>query len=94
MISPKEIEKLAELSRIELSPTEKEEFRKSMDSILSYVEQINKVPGALSPKKKAGALRNVMREDGSPHESGIYTEILVSAVPKRQENYVKVKKVL
>ena len=94
MITVTEIEKLAALSRIELAPEEKEEFRKSMDSILGYVDQVKKVSATLSSEKKAGTLRNVMREDTNPHESGIHTEILISAAPKREGNYVKVKKVL
>ncbi len=94
MISIQEIEKLAELSRIALTTEEKEEFRRNMDSILGYVEQVNKVSGSLAGGKKAGLLRNVMRDDSNPHESGIYTEILVSAAPKREGNYVKTKKIL
>lgn len=94
MITIKDIEKLAELSRIAISPEEKESFRKDMDSILGYVDQIQKVSANLSAEKKAGILRNVMREDKNPHESGIHTETLISAAPKREGNYLKVKKIL
>lgn len=37
---------------------------------------------------------NVMREDTEPHESGIYTEKLLSAAPQREGQYIKVKKIL
>ncbi len=94
MISIGEIEKLATLSRIALTADEKESLRKDMDSILGYVNQINDVSAKLSSEKKAGLLRNVMREDGEPHESGIFTEALVSAAPRRQGDYIKVKKIL
>lgn len=94
MISLKEIEKLAELSRLELSQQEKEAFQKDMDSILGYVDQVKKVSGSVSTEKKAGLVHNVMREDKNPHESGIYTETLISASPKRDGNYLKVKKIL
>ncbi|MEK7574846.1 MAG: Asp-tRNA(Asn)/Glu-tRNA(Gln) amidotransferase subunit GatC [Patescibacteria group bacterium] len=94
MITLKEIEKLALLSRIDLAPEEKEAFRKDMDAILGYVEQVQKVSGALDVNKKAGNLRNVLREDANPHESGIHTETLISAAPKREGNRVKVKKIL
>lgn len=94
MITIKDIEKLAELSRIAISPEEKESFRKDMDSILGYVDQVQKVSANLSEEKKAGLVRNVMREDTNPHESGIHTETLISAAPKRQGNYLKVKKIL
>ena len=94
MISLKEIEKLATLSRMALSVQEKEDLRKSMDSILGYVEQVSKVSATTSSEKKAGLLRNVLREDVPAHESGIFTEMLLSAAPKREGQYVKVKKIL
>ena len=94
MISEQEIEKLAALSRIAVSAEEKESLRKSMDSILNYVEQVQKVSKGLDSGKKAGLHRNVMREDNNPHESGIFTEVLLSVAPKRDGQYVKVKKIL
>ena len=94
MISPKEIEKLAELSRLSLTPEERESLRKDMDSILGYVGQLQKVSGGQEIKKKAGRIHNIMREDANPHESGIFTEALISSAPRREGNYVKVKKIL
>ena len=94
MISLKDIEKLADLSRIALAPEEKESLRKNMDSILGYVEQVNKVSAEVNSAKKAGLLRNVMREDSNSHESGIFTEMLLSAAPKREGEYIKVEKIL
>ncbi len=94
MVSVKEIEKLAELSRIALSPEEKESLRKDMDSILGYVEQIQKVSADLILGKKELSPRNVMRADDNPHESGVFTETLLAAAPSREGQYVKVKKIL
>ena len=94
MISIREIEKLAELSRIALSPEEKEALRKDMDSILDYVDQVKKVSADVRSEKKAGLWHNVLREDENPHESGIFTEDLLSAAPRRERQYVKVKKIL
>jgi aspartyl/glutamyl-tRNA(Asn/Gln) amidotransferase C subunit len=79
---------------IAVSAEEKESLRKSMDSILNYVEQVQKVSKDLGSERKAGLLRNVMREDNNPHESGIFTEVLLSAAPKRDGQYLKVKKIL
>lgn len=94
MLEIKEIEKLAELSRIHLAEEEKEGLRKEFDSILSYVEQVQKISGATIPERAAGHLRNVMRDDVNPHESGIFTEALISAAPKREGQYIRVKKIL
>ncbi len=95
MISLKEIEKLATLARIQLSDEEKKKLQKDVGAILLYVSQIN----LFSPTDKNAAtgkylLVNVMREDTTPHTSGIFTETLLSAAPVREGQYIKVKKIL
>ena|SRR3989338_8217625 len=94
MIRIEDVEKLARLSRIALTADEKESLRKDMDSILDYVAQVQTVSAELVLEKKAGMLRNVMREDANPHESGIFTEALLRAAPQREGNYIRVKKIL
>ena len=89
----KDVEKLAKLSRIEISENEKEGVLADLKSILGYVEQIESVStGDIETTDEL--LRNVMREDGTPHESGIYTEILLNVAPESQDGYVKVKQIL
>lgn len=95
MITTEEIENLAALSRIELTPEEKERMRGEFDAILGYVASISKVSAAFEKSTRSiVATVNVMREDTSPHESGIYTSALLEAAPGREENYIKVKKIL
>ena len=93
MIELSDIEKLAKLSRISLSNAEKESLRTDLDSILGYVAEIKEVSG----KNATGAEpyhRNVLRLDEAPHVSGMYTEALLSSAPEREEQYVRVKKIL
>ena len=40
------------------------------------------------------ALRNIMRADENPHESGKYTEKLLKAAPARDGDRVAVKQVI
>ena len=94
MITLEEIEKLANLSRIAVTSEEKEQLRKDMESILCYVEQVNKVSADLVLEQEELLLCNVMRSDDSPHESGIFTETLLRAAPQREGNYIRVKKIL
>ncbi len=95
MITTEEIEKLALLSRLTLSSEEKERMRSECDSILGYIATIQKVSATSTERTRSiVATVNVMRDDGSPHESGIHTEALVSAAPRREGNYIKVKKIL
>lgn len=88
-----DIEKLALLARIELSEEEKQKMVKEMDSILGFVDQIQKADVNIT-EREAGEVRNIMREDGESHESGIYTEDILKEAPKTREGYVEVKKIL
>ena len=94
-ITSKDIEKLAALSRLALSSEEKERMRSEFDSILTYVGAIQKI-SATSMERTHSLIEahNVMREDANPHEGGIHTEALVGAAPRREGNYIKVKKIL
>ena len=92
MINKKEIEHLAKLSRIELLEGQAESLTKEVDSILGYVSQIKEVKGDV--EKVAPKLRNVMREDVVTNNSDDYTEKLLNNTPKREGNYLKVKKIL
>ncbi len=87
------IEKLAALSRVALTGAEVEKMSTDIESILGYVSEIQKVSGD-EPVPTVGALRNVMREDVVTHTRGQYTEALVAAMPKSENGYLKVKKIL
>lgn len=106
-VTIEEIEKLAALARIELSNAEKEKLREDVSAILEYVSQIQSVPPQPARPQTneertrtgadgidTGGMYNVMREDAIPHESGIYTDALLAAAPERDEEYIKVKKIL
>lgn len=90
----KDIEHLAQLSRIAVSETEAAALAGDISKILGYISEIEKVTGEKAPVKEVGALFNIMREDGAPHAAGLYTEDLLTAAPERQGQYVKVKKIL
>ncbi|HAO64896.1 TPA: Asp-tRNA(Asn)/Glu-tRNA(Gln) amidotransferase subunit GatC [Candidatus Taylorbacteria bacterium] len=98
MITTEDIQKLAELSRINIAPEEQESLRLQIDSILGYIDQIKKaslVSGEVSKSTLAADdIRNVMREDSEPHMSSEFTEKILSAAPAREGNYLKVKKIL
>ena len=86
------IEKLAALSRISVSKEEAEALKKDIASILSYVDQISEVSGDI--EREIPEHRNIMREDGEPHETGIYTEALLKAAPRVKDEYIEVKKII
>jgi aspartyl/glutamyl-tRNA(Asn/Gln) amidotransferase C subunit len=91
------VEKLAKLSRIDLTPEEALSLSQELGSVLDYVSEIKEAGLAArgdTQDKSAYALRNVMREDATPHESGIYTNEILEQVPEREGDYIKVKKIL
>lgn len=94
-MNKEEVLKLAKLARIEVSDDEAEAFSKDFEAILGYVGEIKQANlGSIEPGKEDFALRNVMREDEDPHESGVHTEALLAEAPAREGGYVKVKKIL
>lgn len=96
MIEIRDIEKLAELSRINISGEEKEIFRKDIESVLGYVDQIKMVAGGtdMAMPREEGELKNVFREDENWHNSGQFTEALLESAPEKEDGYIKVKKIL
>lgn len=89
-----DIEHLAKLSRIAVTDIEAESLAESITNILGYISEIDEITADVEEIKEVGALYNIMREDGEPHEAGVYTEALLSAAPTRDGQYVVVKKIL
>lgn len=95
MIEIKDIEKLAELSRVKISSSEKEAFLKDIGSVLEYVDQIKKVAGeSIDILSLNDTKINIFREDENCHKTGEFTEALIDSAPKKEDGYIKVKKIL
>lgn len=92
-IELKDVEHLAGLARIAVSEEEKKILQHDLEGILAYISQIKDTVAELGVPE-VGGLYNVMREDGEPHESGIFTEDLLAGTPAREGNRVSVKKIL
>ena len=87
-----DIRALAQLARLEVSDEEVAKLEKELPSVLEFVEQIQKASSEAPPEEHS--LRNVMREDKNPHESGLYTKKLLDAAPAQENDQVVVKQVL
>ena len=90
----KEIRHLAALARIRVAESEVSVIAEKFARVLGYVSLIQKVHTSGTEISETGAIRNVMREDGPPHESGAYSEAILRNVPLREGQFVKVKKIL
>ncbi len=87
-----DVRALAQLARVQISDEEVAKLEQELPSILAFVETIQKAD--VSEATADTSLRNVLREDTDPHESGIYTERLLSAAPARDGDRIAVKQVV
>lgn len=94
MATTEEVRKLAALARIKIDDAELSAFTKDFDAIIAYVGQLEQftVLGAEIPAKPV--LRNVMREDGEPHATGLYTEKIAEQFPAREGGALSVKQII
>ena len=86
----KDVENLAELARLELSDEEKQEILKDMDGILAYVGQIESLQVEANPVYE---VKNVWREDVEENRD-FSKDLIIEQFPEKQDNFLKVKKIL
>ena len=92
-ISPKEVESLSHLARIQLTDEERTRFAGQLEEILSYVEKLKaaKTDG-VPPTSHVLPLSNVFREDKL--QPSLPTEQGLADAPQREGPYFKVPKVI
>ena len=92
-----DVEKLAELAKIELTNDEKQRLLSDMEGILGYVKQIQEVDVVdIEPNYSN---KNVWREDlpasGGLIESSVFSRnLIINQFPDSKDGFVKVKKIL
>lgn len=95
MISKEDIQKLAELSRIELTDEETASLQKDISNILDYVGQVSSVEG--SAEKTVPLNHNVMRDDvpyADDSQLKGAREDIVAQFPRREGDYNVVRKII
>jgi aspartyl-tRNA(Asn)/glutamyl-tRNA(Gln) amidotransferase subunit C len=94
-MNKEDIKHLSQLSRIEISEAEADNFSKEISAIISYVEVIQDIIGDDKDKEpKVGARFNVFRDDVVTNEPDSYTPDLLAEMPKTQNRFLVVKKIL
>lgn len=93
MIDRAQVQKIALLARLHLTPDEETEFTTQLSSILEYFEQLSELDteGVL-PTTRAIELSNITREDTLKTE--INPEDMLQLAPDREESYFKVPQIL
>ena len=95
MITPKDVEHIAHLARIDLTHAEKNMFETEISAILSFVEKLNELnTDEVDPVNGGTLLENVMRTD---EQEDVYmekkSELLVEAAAETRGGLIKVKSV-
>lgn len=92
-ITAKDVEHVARLARLELSPAEKERMGRELDGILAYIDKLRSVDtSGVEPTSHAVPITNVMRDD-VPGPSLSRAETLANA-PDRHGDLFRVPRIL
>ena len=91
MLERKDIQNLTNLARIKVTPEEEEALLSDVLGILDYISLIQSVE--VSDTSETHTLINILREDGDPHEGGLYTEKILNEAPKTDRGFIAVKKI-
>lgn len=89
-----DIRHLADLAKIELSPEDIATFKPQLQSILSYVAQLDQVDTAgLKPTSQVTGLSDVVRADGDESDTA-KRQALLDQTPDQAQNQIKVPRVI
>ena len=92
-IERREVEHVAHLARLSLTPEETEAMRAQLDAILTYIDKLTELDTrSIEPTSHVVPTVNVLRAD-EPRPSLPQDEALRNA-PDRQEEYFKVPRIL
>lgn len=90
-----EVQHIADLARIELTPEEKEKYAEELSAVLGFIEQLSKVDtNDVIPTSQVTGLVNVVREDKVEECDEEIRKQIFKAAPLAEGEYFKVKAVL
>ena len=93
MLSTEEVQKIAQLSRIELRDGEVEKFQNELSTIIDYFGELQQVDTeGVEIVSSVTGLENVDRKDEAVAID--YQEDIMANAPERKDKYYKVKSIL
>ena len=91
MLDRAQVQKVAHLARLQLTPEEEEKFTTQLSSILDYFELLSKLDVTdVQPTTRAIEVSNVMRVD---REQPYSREDILNGAPDREGEFFKVPKI-
>lgn len=92
-ITLKEVEHVASLSRLELSPEEKKQYTETLNAILEYMEMLNRVDTSeVQPTTHVLPLKNVFREDEL--QDSMPKDLVLANAPVKENGCFKVPRII
>ncbi len=92
-IGREEIQRLAHLARLELTPAEETALGEHLNTMLAYVEKLNELhTDGVEPMVHAVEVPAPMREDRITNEAN--TEALLQNAPAREGDFFRVPKII
>ncbi|MBM4177591.1 Asp-tRNA(Asn)/Glu-tRNA(Gln) amidotransferase subunit GatC [Candidatus Gribaldobacteria bacterium] len=94
MLSKQDVQKIADLARLELTEDELAKMQQDLGEILSYIELLKEVDVDLIKPLIGLNEINSLRNDDVFSSSTETRENIIRQFTQKQENYLKVKKIL
>jgi aspartyl-tRNA(Asn)/glutamyl-tRNA(Gln) amidotransferase subunit C len=92
-ITPEQVRQVALLARLEFSPSEEEVLMGQLDSILQYVEKLNRVDTThVEPLAHAVEIVNAFRDDRAVNEPA--PDLILANAPQREKDFFRVPKII
>ena len=92
-ITKEEVKQVATLARLELSPEEEDLLTHQLDKIFQYMEKLEQLDTTtVEPLTQVGEITNAFREDRVVNRPA--TDSLLSNAPAREQNFIKVPKII
>ena len=90
-----DIQRVANLARLELTDAEIEEFGSQLDQILEYIEQLKAIDvEAIEPTAHAAAVFDIYREDQQQIDLILTQDAVLSNAPATAHEQIKMPKVI
>lgn len=93
-ITPKEVQEIAKLARLNLSSDEENKYCVEISNILNYMEIIEEINvGDVYPTAQVASIKNIVRNDIKKTFALKREDILINT-PQKEGGYIKVRTVL
>jgi aspartyl-tRNA(Asn)/glutamyl-tRNA(Gln) amidotransferase subunit C len=94
MLSKSEVQKIANLARIEITEEEAEKYSRELSDILAFVEKLNEADTeGIEPIAHITGAKNVTREDKVIEYSEETKASIINNFPEKKDRFDKVKAV-